>query len=97
MVSLHINVQAGHHKADLWGQDMEWLLGVNALRLRQNGHHFPDDILKWIFMNKKVWILYDISLEFVTLVTINNVLPWVQIMARSQPGTNQAINLTNDG
>ena len=27
-------------------------LQVNTLRPRQNGRHFPDDILKWIFLNE---------------------------------------------
>ena len=29
--------------------------GLNTLRPRQNGHHFPDDIFKWIFFNCNVW------------------------------------------
>ena len=28
--------------------------GFNTLRPRQNGHHFPDDILKCIFLNENV-------------------------------------------
>ena len=27
---------------------------VNTLRPRQNGRHFPDNILKWIFLNENV-------------------------------------------
>ena len=27
---------------------------LSTLRLRQNGHHFPDDIFKWIFLNENV-------------------------------------------
>ena len=34
---------------------------VNTLRLRQNSHHFPDDILKCIFLNENVWVLIKIS------------------------------------
>ena len=29
--------------------------GLNTLRPRQNGRHFPDDIFKRIFLNEKVW------------------------------------------
>ena len=29
---------------------------INTLRWRQNGHHFPDDIFKWIFLNENTWI-----------------------------------------
>ena len=30
---------------------------VNTLRPRQNGRHFPNDILKYIFLNESIWIL----------------------------------------
>ena len=35
----------------------------DTLRPRQNGHHFSDDILKWIFFNKNLWISIRISLS----------------------------------
>ena len=38
---------------------------INTLRPRQNGRHFADDILKWIFLNENVWIPIEISLKFV--------------------------------
>ena len=38
---------------------------VNTLKQRQNGHHFLDDIFKYIFLNANVWILIKISLKFV--------------------------------
>ena len=37
---------------------------LNTLRPRQNGRHFPDDILKWIILNEDVWISIKISLKF---------------------------------
>ena len=49
----------------------EWLL-----RPRQNGRHFPDDILKWIFLNENVWIPIKISLKFVPSGPINNIPQW---------------------
>ena len=45
---------------------------VNTLRPRQNGRRFPDDILKWIFLNENVWISIRISLNFVPKVLIHN-------------------------
>ena len=39
---------------------------INTLRPRQNSRHFPDDILKWIFLNKNIWISITISLKFVS-------------------------------
>ena len=59
---------------------------VNTLRPRQNGRHFPDDILKWIFLNENVWILIKISLKFVPRGPINSIPALVQIMDWCQPG-----------
>ena len=53
----------------------------NTLRPRQNGHHFPDDIFKWIILNENVWISIDISLKFVPRGPINNIPTLVQVMA----------------
>ena len=58
----------------------------NTLRPRQNGRHFPDDILKWIFLNENVWISIKISLKFVPKGLINNILTLVQIMAWRRSG-----------
>ena len=59
---------------------------VNTLRPRQNGRHFPDDILKCIFMNEKCCILIRISLKFVPKGPINNIPALVWIMAWCWPG-----------
>ena len=37
---------------------------INKFRPRQNGPHFADDILKCIFLNKKIWILIKIFIWF---------------------------------
>ena len=46
-----------------------WLAGwgkvqgkFNTLGLRQDGHHFTDDVFKCIFFNENVWSLLKISL-----------------------------------
>ena len=54
--------------------------------MRQNGWHFADDILKWIFLNGNVWILLKISLKLVPKVRINNIPALDQIMAWRRPG-----------
>ena len=59
---------------------------INTLRPRQNGRHFPDDILKWIFLNGNVWISIKISLKVVPEVPINNIPALVQIMAWRRSG-----------
>ena len=46
---------------------------LNSLSRRENGHHFPDDIFKWILLNENVWILIGISLQFVPRCVINNI------------------------
>ena len=52
---------------------VSWPTYLNTLRLRQNGHHFADDIFKCIFLNEIVWISNKISLKFVPKGPINNI------------------------
>ena len=59
---------------------------LNTLRPRQNGRHFPDDNFKWIFLNKKVWIVINISLKSVPRGPMNNIPTLVQLMAWCRPG-----------
>ena len=59
---------------------------VNTLRQRQNGCHFPNNILKWIFLNENVSVLIIISSKFVSRGPINNIPTLVQVMAQCQPG-----------
>ena len=74
----------GHYLTKFYGITRpEW---VNTLRPRQNGCHFPDDILKWIFLNENIWISIKISLKLVPRGSINNIPALVQIMAWRRPG-----------
>ena len=59
--------------------------GINTMRLRQHGHHIPDDILKQIFINENIWISIEISLKFVPMYPINNIPALVQIMVWRRP------------
>ena len=59
---------------------------VNTLRPGQDGRHFPDHILKSIFLNENVWISIEMSLKFVPRGPINDVPALVQIMAWRWPG-----------
>ena len=59
---------------------------VNTLRPRQNGHRFPDDFFKGIFINENVWVSIKISLKFVLEGSISNIPALVQIMALRRPG-----------
>ena len=38
---------------------------VNTLKPRQNGRHFWDDILNYIYLHEDAWITIKISLQFV--------------------------------
>ena len=59
---------------------------ISTLRPWHDGSHFTDNIFKWIFLNKKVWILIEIPLKFVSKGLINNNPALVQIMAWRRPG-----------
>ena len=76
---LQINVDRFSSARTVW-------LTINALRPRQGGRHFPDDIFKWLFVNGNVWFFIKISLKFVPKVRINNIPALVQIMARCRSG-----------
>ena len=66
-------------------QDLDCKL-INTLRPRQNGRHFADDILKFIFLNENVWTPIKNSLKFVPKGPINNMPTLVQIMAWRHSG-----------
>ena len=53
----------------------------NTLRPVQNGRNFPDNSLRCISLNEKVWILNKISLKVVPKGPINNISVLVQITA----------------
>ena len=59
---------------------------MNTLTPRQNGHYFPDDIFKWIFLKETVWISNKRSLKFVPGGPINNIPEVVRIMACRRSG-----------
>ena len=63
--------------------DKPWF---NTLRLRWDGRHNEDNILKYIFLNENVLISIKISLTFGPRGPINNIPPFVQIMAWHWPG-----------
>ena len=54
---------------------------IYSLRLRQSGRHFPDDIVKCIFIHEHVWISMEMFLKFVPECPINNIPALAQIMA----------------
>ena len=71
--------------------NVAWLYWIglhlfNTLRSIQDGHHFPDDILKYVFSKENAWILITISLRFVPKDSINNIPSSVHIMAWRRSG-----------
>ena len=59
---------------------------INTSRPRPNGRHFPDHILKCIFVNGNIWISIKISMKIVPKVLINYIPALVQIMVWRRPG-----------
>ena len=49
------------------------LILFNTLRPRQNSRHFADDNFKLISLNENARISIEISLKFVSKVSINNI------------------------
>ena len=70
-------------------------LVIYTLRLRRNGHHFVDDILKPTSSHENCCILTDISLKFLPESSINNKSALVQMMAWHR--REQASIWTNEG
>ena len=58
----------------------------NTLRPRQNGRHFADEILNFIFLNENVWIPIKISLKVFPKGPIDNIPSLVQIMGWRRSG-----------
>ena len=88
--SSHMNIKDCSFKSHWVQFGDQWIQfivnALNTLRPRQNGHHFPDDIFKCIFMDKNVWDLLKISPKFVRKMQIDNIPSLVQIMARRRTG-----------
>ena len=59
-------------------------ININTLRSKQNCIHVPDEIFKYIFLDKNVWIPIKISLKF--NVPINNISALLHIIAWRWPG-----------
>ena len=68
---------------------------IETLRMRQNGHHFADDIFKCIFFIKNIWITIKISMKFIAKGPVGNNSTLVHIMAWHY--LCQAIIWSNDG
>ena len=77
MVFLLLYLQSTHY---------DWIKWHNALRPRQNGRQFADDIFKCIFLNENVSIAIQISLKFVPKGPINNIPSLIKIMAWRRSG-----------
>ena len=61
---------------------------------RQNGRHFPDDILKHIFLNEIIWTSIKISLKFDAKGPINKIPAYLD---NGLALDRQAIVWNNDG
>ena len=73
-----------HQNKALKGNLNTVVLFFNTLSPSQNGHHFPDDLFKCIFLIEKIGISIKILLKLVPKCPINNMPTLVQIMAWHQ-------------
>ena len=83
---MHVCIVWHHWLMNLLQLTFIIIIIVNILRPRQNGHHFPHEKFKCIFLKKNVWISLRISLKYVSKVRVNNIPSLVQIMAWHWPG-----------
>ena len=67
-------------------QTLYFILHINTLRPRQDGHHFADDSFTCIFFNENCCILIKFSLKYVCKGPIDNNRALVQIMAWRRSG-----------
>ena len=67
-------------------ENMFHMYEVNSLRQRQNSCHFPDNIIKCIFLNENVGISLKNLVKFVQKIQINNIPSLVKTMAWRRPG-----------
>ena len=74
---------------------MHLLALINALRPRQDGRHFQDDILKWIFFNENIWILNAILPKFVPKGPIDNNRALEQILAWHRSGVKPLVTISH--
>ena len=74
-----------YERDDVWNISVGISTRVIQFRPRQDGYHFPDDILKCIYLNENVLISSEISLKFVPKGPINNIPALVQIMVWRRP------------
>ena len=70
------------------------MLSLDALRQRQNAHHFADNILKLILLYAKCYILIQVSLKFLPNDPTTDSLGSDDDLA---PNRWQAISWTNGG
>ena len=59
---------------------------IQHIKPRQNGRHFPDELLKGISLNENVSISIEISLKVILKGSINNIPALFQIMAWRRSG-----------
>ena len=63
------------------GKILKFSQYVTEVIWQTDGRHFSEDIFKCIFLDKSVWIMINISLNFVPKCPINKIPALVQIMA----------------
>ena len=65
---------------------------LHTLRSRQNGHQFPNDNFKCIFLNENIQIAFKISLKFVPRVQLTIFQHWFRLWLRAGQATGHDLN-----
>ena len=68
------------------------LSAINTFRLRQNGRHFVDDILKCIFLNENGWIPLKISLKLFLRFELTIFQRWFRLWLSAVLATSHYLN-----
>ena len=75
----NLGQELGHQQTQCWTQSYH-------IKAENDGHHFPEDIFRCIFLKENEWISIKIPLKLVPKGPINNIPSLVQIMAWRWPG-----------
>ena len=90
----HWTKRAKQINAESAEQQLLWdeMSKLNILRLRQDGRHFPDDIFKCIFLDKKEWSLIKFSLKFISNGELTIFQHWFRWWLGAGQATSHCVN-----
>ena len=76
----------------VYTQNDHCIIITSTLRLRQNGCHFPDNILKWIFLNQDEWLSIKIHWSLFLGVQLTIFEHWFRLWLDAGQATSHYLN-----